>query len=272
MPTNMRSLVAGFFLSFLVGLTAIAFIPQPVMADDYFNQGMALYNQKKFSAALPYFEESYRTTPWDSKACYYKALCLHQMKDYPRALAAYKVLVKNFPATSAAGLAKGAITQLSALVGGGAPAVASAGRTSSAGTPSAAAEEKRFELPFSWEPGGKGISVAVEVNGRNASVIYDSSRSDFFIPSKSDLERMGVQVPVDPDEANYSGTNRVINAVPKEFDVTLEKVKAGKLEKTRVQAKYQDLGEGKPIIGRGFFSGWTATQDNGRRVLIFQKQ
>jgi tetratricopeptide (TPR) repeat protein len=273
MPTKL-SLFRAKFAPPICGLAlAIALVqPQSASADEQFDRGMRLYGNKLYQAALPYFEESYRTTPWDSKACYYKALCLHQMGEHAKALAAYKTLIKNFPGSSAAGLAKTAVAQLTPLVaakgtGQGNSAV-SGGRTST----TAAAEEKQFELPFSWEPGGKAISVAIEVNGRNTTATFDNNRSDIFIPSKGDLERLSVPVPIDPDEANYAGTNRVINAVPKEFDVVLEKVKAGKVEKAKVQAKYQDLGEGKPVIGKGFFSGWQSTIDNGRRVIIFRKQ
>src|SRR5579885_1224919 len=240
----------SLMLGSLVWLSLLSFLAsgQAARADEYYDWGVRLYNQRNFKGAAPYFESSMKNSPWDSSAMYYAALTYHQLGNFSRAKQLYREILTRYPGTEASRNASAVLQKLDpdfVRKASAAAAQAAAGGQAAAGSAGAGAAGSDFDnLPSQ----GKiyftrrlnSEIVDAEVNGRRISMVSATGA------------------------ASGVGSNGVVPVW--EMKVTL---KVGNLVRHNFPVMVQDELPTDPLLGETFFGSLQHTTDNGANCIYF---
>ncbi|MBX9686704.1 MAG: hypothetical protein K2X27_08380 [Candidatus Obscuribacterales bacterium] len=188
--------------SVALGLT-FSLLAAPAFADQYYDAGIKLFQQKKYADALRYFEQSIKAAPWESNTYYYCALAYHYRGDFKKAGERYAECVEKFPGTQACTQAlaalkvvdptyekrkQAAITAALMNADGGSKSGGSASASSSQdkGTIEGAEQARVF-----FRKNGSDNVVDVRINGRNTRAIFDQN-GDSTSFSKQQLAALAI--------------------------------------------------------------------------------
>ncbi len=265
----------SLMLGSLVWLSLLSFLAsgQAARADEYYDWGVRLYNQRNFKGAAPYFESSMKNSPWDSSAMYYAALTYHQLGNFSRAKQLYREILTRYPGTEASRNASAVLQKLDpdfVRKASAAAAQAAAGGQAAAGSAGAGAAGSDFDnLPSQ----GKiyftrrlnSEIVDAEVNGRRISMVYDTGASGCVF-GKNHLRQLGINPPTGKPTGAASGvgSNGVVPVW--EMKVTL---KVGNLVRHNFPVMVQDELPTDPLLGETFFGSLQHTTDNGANCIYF---
>ncbi|MBP7862913.1 hypothetical protein KA183_14605 [bacterium] len=130
----MRSIV---FVRILTAFIVTIFLCGPALADSTSRtQGLNLYNQGKYSQALPFLQKFVRESPYDSSGQYYLALCYQAMKQNGLARQHFQWVAGNSKDQKLKSYAANALNSLSAPQGSGTNAPVKSQGTSNSGSSS----------------------------------------------------------------------------------------------------------------------------------------
>ncbi len=267
--------VAGICGLLVCGGLFGSWLAQPLRADTFFDQGVRFYNQRNFSAAIQYFVQSQKNSPFDANAAYYAALTYHQMGDSARAKAQYKDVITRFPSTQAAQLSAAALKQLDpnymrqsasqSSAGGGHAGVwsATSGGGGSEDTSGLPAETRIY-----YTPRNNALVVNAEVGHRPIQMIFDTG-AEGCVLGKNHLAQLGITPPQGPP-VGYSrgvGSSGGIKTWMLQVDM-----KVGSIERKNFPVMVQEELPTDPLLGQSFFKDFAYTIDNGAHSIVLKRK
>lgn len=191
----LKSALATVFLG-----QALGFAPE-ASADQYYDAGIKLFQTKKYPEAARYFEESIKTSPWESNTYYYCALTYHYMGDFKKAAGRYGDCLERFPGTTAATQATAALQKVDPgyfkrkqeEAKAKEAAAAAVGAQASGGTKASSQDKGTIEgdvarLTYKINQGDKVVEV--KVNGRGTPAIFDQNAENTVF-SRQQLASVG---------------------------------------------------------------------------------
>lgn len=188
--------------SALLSILALS-VSLPLVADaeEYLNQGIKLFSQKKYSESRPYFDKAAENAPWDSNAFYYQALAAQYCRDFVASKRLWAKIIEKFPGTPAATNATQAMRALDPAYftrakasGGASAAISSAGGATSGSSSGGSSPDDEIEtklaavqyqapsqarIPVSRAE-GRAV-VAGSVNGRSISFDFSGSTTSLAL-------------------------------------------------------------------------------------------
>lgn len=271
-----RKVGSEFGLLWSLCLAASVIFGQAAFADEYFDQGVKLYNKRNFKGAAPYLENAMRNSPWDSNAYYYLALTYHQLGDWARAKHMYGQIIERFPDTSASQLAEQALQRLDPNLLKKLKAKGSSGSSSTAGAATTVQTEARSadfdSLPAEgriyFTRQGNIEMVEAQVNGRGIQMVYDTGASQCVF-GKNHLQELGINPPTGKATGKASGVG---SSVPIEVWTMPLTLKVGNIVRRNLSVMVQDNLPTSPLLGETFFGDLEHTTDGGASCIQFKKK
>jgi len=244
-----------------------------------YEQGVQLYNQRNYQAALNAFEGAQLTnTQSDGNIFYYMGMCFRQLGQSEKARQCFERVLVTYPRSQAAGYAQQAIgslggggshssgasnAQISALINnvlGSSRSGSSSGAANNYGTtegPSTA------NIPFQRGNGGH-MMVNALVNGHPLQMIFDTGAENVSL-GKEHLAQLGIEQPTGPPRGKMMGTS---GAVP--LWIMPLTIQAGDLKRTIPVAVAEHLST-PPLIGQMFFKDYTCSVDSASGIVRLSK-
>lgn len=252
-------------------------VGQSALGDAYYNQGVALYNQKNYKAAAPYFETAMRNSSWDSNAYYYAALTYQQLGDWTRAKQTYREIMKRFPGSQAANLA-GSVLQrydpefVRRMSGQGSQTstggMSSGGVMYRSGSRSADYDQLPNEGKIYFQRVRNSQVVDAQVNGRPIAMIFDTG-AEACVFGKNHLKQLGINPPTGEPTGKSSGVGSAGTVGTWEMPVDL---RVGNIVRHNFTVAVQDEMPCDPLLGQTFFRDFEYTTDPGANTIAFKKK
>lgn len=256
-------------------------------ADAYYDQGVALYNQRNYKAAAPYFDYLVRNSSRESNVYYYSALNYQQLGDWPRAKQMYRILVERFPDSEAGRLASSVLLKYDPDF---MKKMASVGRGSASGSSSQSGASRGGVTYARRAPGGytgtadyarlprestisfqrKGNSQHVEgyVNGQSIEMVFDTGASSCVF-GKNHLQEIGVKLPSGPPTGQSVGVGSSTPVGTWEMPVTF---RVGNMELHNFVISVQEYLPTEPLLGQTFFQNFEVSTDTVGNTITFRKR
>ena len=240
-----------------------------------FDQGVRLYNQKSYRAAIQYFDQAARVNPKLSTAFYYEALCYQQLGDFEKAKQVYRSVCETFPGTQEAELSAGLLKRVDPSYKGPSQGLVilkpSAAESAVESLKVAKISDEEWSrlpdvanVPFTRKSGGH-IYMDASVNGRAIKVIFDTG-AETCLFGRNQLQAIGVKLDLSGPVLGISG----IGARQTAQTMTAE-VKVGDISR-RIPIWVQDNLPTDPLLGQTFFNEFKYEIDNRGAFVHFQKK
>ncbi len=252
-----QTLLAGVMLLFIWG-------QQICLADSSYDQGVRLYNERKFQQALVLFQNSFRQDERNSNAAYFIAICNQQLGDYAKARAQFKTLVAVFPGSEAARLSEQALTNLQP------PGSAAFKPVPQLAVVSAAADvvsaPKETWIPFRRQ--GNALMVEASVNHQGITMVFDTGAAACVF-SKEQLRALGIVAPSGQPVTSGAGVGSSGGVPLWKMSVDLE---VGRIRRQNFPVFVQAGNLDHPLLGQTFFADFEYTVDNANNAISFKKK
>lgn len=257
----------------------------PALADQYFDYGLRMFNQRNFVVAAQYFDMRLKGNPNDAYAQYYRALCHHYRGETEKARALYSAVTSNPSAdTKVKNLAQAQLIKFdtpqvaSSTTGGG---TTSKGGTSTKGgtnTPVPANEDDDLDddsikptvVPpnakayFTITPGHNDIIMEGALNKRRLQFCFDTG-AGVTMCGKNHLQQLGIHPPTTKATSKITGIGGTIDSWTVKMDVTV-----GGITK-RLPVRVAEEWDHEPLLGQDFFSDINYEIDNSGHCIHFTK-
>jgi clan AA aspartic protease (TIGR02281 family) len=268
-----------------VAATWLVLATQPVLADPYFDGGIALFKKNQYKEALPYFSRAVNNNPFDANALYYCSINYQKLGDRKNAVTGYARLISQFPDSQARRLAVSALSGLDPtycrqllrpadyLSGStSTPPAFTGGRgTSTFYDVDPAVTQGRVDF-VRHESVSNLMSVTGRLNGRDCQFLFDTGASDCCV-GKNTLQELGIALPTGPPTTSVSGVGSKSGTPAWEQNLEL------RLGGITRNVKFVVLDQrAEPLIGQTFFHDFIYTIDtnvgsNGSRgTITFNKR
>lgn len=271
----------------LVGATAALFavsgFAQGALADQYYDYGMKLFQQRNFKAAGQYFDIRLKSNPNDAYAQYYRAVCYHATNDLQKAKDSYASIIATTSDANVRGLAQKQLKRIEDALG--LPSTAAAGKTSTPGgtSPSSAAASTsaagadpenihtgptivppNSRAYFTVTPGGNDMVVDGAINGRGLKFKFDTGAHNVFL-GKNHLRQLGIQPPTTKATGKTGGVGGTVDTWNVPANVTI-----GGITK-KINLTVSEEFESEPLLGQMFFEDLEYEIDNKGHCIYFRK-
>lgn len=254
----------------IVIVTALA-VPglRPALADAYFDQGVRLFQQRNYKGAAPYFEESMRSSQFDSSPYYYAALNYHYMADWTKAKAAYRLVVQKFPGTDACRLASAALAKIDP---GWRPPAQASGNLMPAASAAVSASPDLASLPNEarvyFQSQGTAMVVDTEVNNRPVKMVFDTGAPGILL-GKNQLAEVGIAPPAGGATGFTGGSSSGASAATWSMNAD---VKLGAIVRKNFPITVIENNQSQPLLGQDFFRDFEYSIDSGSKSILFKKK
>lgn len=261
----------------------------PVLADQYFDYGLKLFQQRNFSGAATYLDMRLKTMPTDAYALYYRALCYQYSGNLTKAKENYQSILDGSGDSKIKGLAKVSFDKIEAYTKanttpstGAASGVSSASGTQTKGSanipvskPGANDDDdddtiKPTVVPvnarayFTQSPGGDDIVVEGTINKRRINFCFDTGASVTMV-GKNHLSALGIHPPTTPPTSKVGGIGGTVDTWTMKMDVSI-----GGITK-RIPVRVAENWDHDPLLGQDFFSDIEYEIDNKGKCMFFRK-
>jgi clan AA aspartic protease (TIGR02281 family) len=258
-------------------------------APNELQQGIALYNQKSYKAALVHFCNALDNGN-NATVLYYSALCYQQVGDSEHAQSCYKLVCELFPGSPEAAMAKRVVARSATSQPAQVNAITTGNhservRTETPAMPSSSAsliEVSHFLADYQlgdaeWRalpdqtkvPFERGTSshcfVNGYVNGRPMRMMFDTGANNCVF-YKGDLEAAGVKVDTRGPHMTMSGVAGTADA-----QIMMADVEIGKL-KRHLPILVSSVSFGFSLIGESFFKDFRYNLDSSTGFIEFIKK
>lgn len=238
------------------------------------DNGIAAYKARDFVRARPLLAAYVKQNPGDANAAYYLGLTLHQLRDFEGAKQQYTRIVKSFPSSPAATLARQALALFTS--GGAKRSTGGAGRPSSdmsgdEDEDSSASGElvsPPAESRVFFKRDGDSLVVDATVNNRAIAMIFDTGAETCTF-GKNHLQELGMKLPTGSPTSYGVGVGDQ-GAVPS-WTVRAD-IKVGGIMRRNMEIDVQERLSGEPLLGQTFFKDFTYTIDAGGQSILFQRK
>lgn len=224
----------------------------PALADGiYFDAGVAAFGKGKFQSAAEYMELHIKEDPQDSMALYYLALSYRQMGESQKYQDSIQRLLKQFPKSKAAGLARAHQTEPTPP-------------RSVQGTGQATDLPRETWIPFTKV--GRALVVEGRVNKHPMRMIFDTGAETCLLTTDH-LRDLGIPVPEGKPHGLGAGVGKS-KPVPiwvKHLDLSV-----GRIERKNFPAIISAVPMEYPLLGIKFFKGYDYTVDNKNESILFK--
>ncbi|MDR3614644.1 MAG: retroviral-like aspartic protease family protein [Candidatus Obscuribacterales bacterium] len=254
---------------------------QSVLADPYFDGGIALFKKNEYKQALPYLSRAMTNNPYDANALYYYSITCQKLGDRKNATTGYARLVSQFPDSQARRLAVAALSVLDptycrqllrpADYLSGSSTGKPTGFTGGSGASSIydvdpAVTQGRVDF-VRRENASSLMEVMGRLNGRDCQFLFDTGASDCCV-GKNTLQELNIKLPSGPPTTSVSGVGSKSGTPAWEENLEL---KVGGITRTIKFVVLENREE--PLIGQTFFHDFIYTIDtnvgsNGSRGTI----
>lgn len=263
MPHRRTVLTAAAASILLVNLLGASGHSHP----DAYQQGLALYQQKRYKAAAEAFERSLRTCPHDANVSYYLAVSCQKCGRVKRAHQLFKHVVTSFPDTNAARLAQAFLQEQSkpekGTIKGATSSQSKAPRLND--SDSTPVQEK-----IGFERRGERLFIKAHINDRPVQMCFDTGAPSTFI-SVAALSALNLPVPSGPPTLMVAGPT----GDPIPTWETAVNVKVGNITRARFPIFVMDNAgksiDDAPALGQSFFSQFHYTIDEQSKTIQFTK-
>lgn len=268
----------ALFLGSILSVTT-----NPLASAGSLEDGVKLFQAKKYKNAIPYFEQALRANPYDYNAIYYSALSYQYLGDFQRAKGEYGRLVDKFPYTTAGKNAQMVLQRLDPRYlesilrrnAGASPQQSGNVQTHGQAQTSQSADyaslpsEDRVRFNKSDTQGGRPhIIVAGWVNNRPVNFIFDTGAEDTTI-GKDHLSQLGLKPPEGPPTGYSAGVGSSEKIKTWHMMATL---KLGNIERKNMKISVLEKFGMNPLLGQDFFKDFQYTIDNGAQTIHFVKK
>lgn len=256
--SNVRKLAPLLLLSFLAQNLYL-----PASAQE-FSQALALYQQKEFKRAIPFFQKAQYKSSTAAKALYYEALCYHHLGNWVLAQVSYRRVVKDFPNSQEAKSALAVLAKLNPKSG-----------VKQALQPLEDEREAEYknlpaETKVSYEPiaGDPRFSVPVKINGVSTKMMFDTGAAVTICPRRwLDAQKIKVKT---------SGRNQRLGGILGDIYTKTGTVKltVGAITRTMPVYVVEDSDNNSntpPLLGQTFFKDFEYQIDTINRTLHLKK-
>jgi predicted aspartyl protease len=262
---------------FLAGALA-----QNAFADQYYDYGMKLFQQRNFKGAGQYFDIRLKSNPNDAYAQYYRAVCYHATNDLQKAKDMYASIIATTPDANVRGLAQKQLKRIEDALGLPASGSTSAGKSSTAsgsatssGLSSAASDPDTIQagptiIPpnarayFTITPGGNDLIVDGAINSRGLKFKFDTGAHSVFL-GKNHLRQLGIQPPTTKATGKAGGVGGTVDTWTVPANVTV-----GGITK-KINLTVAEEFDTEPLLGQMFFEDLEYEIDNKGRCIYFRK-
>lgn len=274
-------LVAVYF----VGATA------PAFADQYFDYGLKLFQQRNFTGAANYLDIRLKTMPTDAYALYYRALCYQYSGDLTKAKELYQTIMAGGADAKIKELAKVSYEKIEAYTKAHAgPASGASSGTASAVSKTLPKGQASAPIPkqgddddddedgppkptivplnarayFTQSAGHDDIVVDGSINKRRLAFCFDTGASVTLV-GKNHLASLGIHPPTTPATGQVGGIGGTIDTWTMKMDVSI-----GGITK-RIPVRIAEHWDHAPLLGQDFFSDVDYEIDNKGHCINFRK-
>ncbi len=259
-----------------------ASLPYIASADQYFDYGMKLFQQRNYKAAAQYFDIRLKSNPNDSYAQYYRGLCYHVERDTDKARALYEAVIASGSDANIRALAQKQLkiietvsSSATVAAGLGKSAGSAAGKipANQPGTPAGGGDDdapratvvpNNAKAYFSMSPGHNDMNVDGAVNKRRLTFCFDTGASVTML-GKNHLREVGIQPPVTGPTGKIGGIGGTIDSWTMNLDITI-----GGITK-RLPVRIAEEWDHAPLLGQDFFSDIDYEIDNVGHCIRFTK-
>lgn len=226
------------------------------------DDGVQLYNDRKYSEAVRAFEAHYTEVMADPNQAYYYALSLVGAGNTERAVQICDYIVKKYPTAPAARQAKNALDLWRAnLKSSGAHAATDSGviatgaaaaypdrRATGLGAATPDGGPSHFLVRYTMD--GPKYMVPARFNGREFKMCLDTGCARTIVPIEY-IDQLGVPHPTGKPDGHYSGTGAAI------WRATAD-IQLGPLVRRSFPIEIFDHSSwpGTPLLGNDFFAGY----------------
>ncbi|HEY9868547.1 MAG TPA: aspartyl protease family protein [Candidatus Obscuribacterales bacterium] len=240
----------------------------PAVADNYYDEGVRVYNAGKFLDAAELFEKAAQSSPQNANALYYAAISYQQLGYTARAAALYEQIVQRFPATQVAGYARTALKALQAVTtqdgsSGAASAGADGGGASDPGGTLVAPDQSRVY----YEQAGDSLVVDAMVDNRPTKMIFDTGAS-LTLFGKNQLQALGIEIPTQAPTGMVSGVGGAGLIPVWSMRVNLQ---VGDIYRRNFPVAVAE-NQAMPLLGQTFFKGFDYVINRQDNSILFVKK
>lgn len=264
-------------------LFLVSGLAQDACADQYYDYGMKLFQQRNFKTAGQYFDIRLKSNPNDAYAQYYRAVCYHATNDLQKAKDMYASIIATTPDANVRGLAQKQLKRIEDALG--LPASPAAGKTSAAGgaasssasapAPISAADPENIHtgptiVPpnarayFTVTPGGNDMIIDGAINNRGLKFKFDTGAHNVFL-GKNHLRQLGIQPPTTKPTGKTGGVGGTVDTWSVPANVTV-----GGITK-RISLIVSEEFDSEPLLGQMFFEDLEYEIDNKGHCIYFRK-
>ncbi len=224
---------------------------QPARADGlYFDAGVAAFGKGNYKSASEYMELHIKEDPQDSMALYYLALSFQKLGDYPKYQDTVQRLLKQFPKSKAAAMAKAHQAE--------APIQVPQNLGQATDLP------RETWIPFNKV--GRALVVEGRVNKHPMRMIFDTGAETCLL-TVDHLKDMGIPVPEGKPHGLGAGVgkNKPVPIWIKHLDLSV-----GRIERKNFPVIISPIPMEYPLLGIKFFKGYDYTVDNKNESILFK--
>jgi clan AA aspartic protease (TIGR02281 family) len=260
----------------------------PASDDPNFDRAVALYNQRQYSAALPFLQRSLLAPTPSPTAVYYAGLCYQQTGNMSMAQKCYQVLSDDFAGSPEAKLALPVLARLkSSSVTVSSPSGSASGTRlaeprlapTSAMSPgqvtsylrSYQMDDKEWsalpdesKVPFKRSTSSH-LFVNGTVNGRSMQMMFDTGAEQCHF-SRAQLHQLGIDADANAARVAVSGVGGQASCA-----VLMADIGVGEMHR-KIPVLVDDVDLGMPIIGETWFKEFRYDIDNSSGFIRFVKK
>jgi clan AA aspartic protease (TIGR02281 family) len=225
-----------------------------------FDEGVKLFGQRNYKAAVLKFEQAVKANPNDSNAFYYRALTYQCLGDRVKASSSYKLILQKFPYSTAAQYAQQALTPPSR------PSRASKTSGSRDFQSSFNADPEQTKIYYTKQ--GRSFIVDAEINNRKLPVCFDTGASNCVF-GMNHLRQLGITPPSGPPTTEGVGVGSAQPIKMWQMNVDL---KVGQIKRPNFPISVQENLTTDPLLGQSFFSDFEYTIDDSINTIVLSKR
>lgn len=232
---------------------SLAMLGAPAFAHGiYFDAGVAAFEKENFQSAREYLELHIKEDPQDSMAFYYLALSLQRLGDRPKAEDTLRKVVKQFPKSRAAELARPILAGVDGDPMGAPLSVHDAGLP------------RETWIPFTKV--GRALVVDGRVNKKPIRMIFDTGAETCLLTTDH-LKDLGIPLPQGKPQGLGAGVGK---SQPVPVWVKPLDLRVGRIERKNFPVMISPIPMEHPLLGLKFFRGYDYTVDNKSESILFK--